>query len=135
MANVFVGFHDQRNSSRVLKPPGGGTSDIFGTDAPKNTKNGIEPTPNKRNELNIATKPVLESDNQSPSDENSKNGSCEENVEQERQSESKTQVKAGITTESISSIIQQRDVQIKEPEKEKKTGHRVPPGGYSSGLW
>lgn len=30
MANVYVGFHDQRNSSRVLKPPGGGTSSIFG---------------------------------------------------------------------------------------------------------
>lgn len=30
MANVYVGFHDQRNSSRVLKPPGGGTSNIFG---------------------------------------------------------------------------------------------------------
>lgn len=32
MANVFVGLPEHRNSSRVLKPPGGGTSNIFGTE-------------------------------------------------------------------------------------------------------
>lgn len=33
MANIYVGFHDQRSCNRILKPPGGGTSNIFGTDS------------------------------------------------------------------------------------------------------
>ncbi|XP_066263032.1 microtubule-associated protein Jupiter-like [Euwallacea similis] len=32
MANVFIGFPEHRNSSRVLKPPGGETSNIFSSE-------------------------------------------------------------------------------------------------------
>ena len=40
---TFVGFNDEaRNSSKVLRPPGGGSSDIFGLKDPVQVEKKVE---------------------------------------------------------------------------------------------
>lgn len=78
--NFNVGLSNERSSSRVLKPPGGGHTDIFNVKEPAAVPNkGGAPTPD-------ATGP-------------NKGGVAEA-----------------------------------KPEAQQKSG-RVPPGGFSSGLW
>lgn len=86
--NVNVGFSNERNSSRVLKPPGGGHTDIFNVD----------------------------------------------------HKESSTVHKETVIKEKVgeAEITQQKSAAVNtvcggtaEPQKRD----RVPPGGFSSGLW
>lgn len=138
MANIYVGFHDTRNSSRVLKPPGGGSSDIFGTEI-----KSAPSTPAKDSvDANNPIAPEEKSDSyteveERPDSEELKIGNLsidEENGEKDE--DLSDEAKVDKKPDTISSIIRQNDnVQSPVPEPEKKTPQRVPPGGYSSGLW
>lgn len=163
MANIFVGFHDRKSSSRILKPPGGGTSDIFNTSATEKTNEHSTPfvgiMPSSPPTTEDISRPLNGTENKTPLEEkeiNLQNGdNVSDNTEcpkietlsivdgnqseetQEKYSEEKKEVEVNNTkTESISSIIhenQQKEVKVTTPER--KVGQRVPPGGYSSGLW
>nr|CAH7766385.1 unnamed protein product [Callosobruchus chinensis] len=182
MTNVFVGFHDQRSCSRILKPPGGGTSDIFGTNIQKieTPVKDIEETPAKVVEEapqvpEVIEKPVeavevVQIEQSVTDSHDSKNGmngdsetakpedlkvaelSIHEEIKEDKitaeivnrkeeckiethSEESRTKVsKQKIDT--IGSILQQDDIQVAGVQKKNvKSPNRVPPGGYSSGLW
>ncbi|KAG5873177.1 hypothetical protein JTB14_035231 [Gonioctena quinquepunctata] len=94
-----IGMADSRNSSRVLKPPGGGHSDIFGIH-----DNHELSTPNKRK-------------NQP---QTSLNGCFAEEA---------------VKPQNI--VTEQTNDGEKEKKEEPATSRRVrvPPGGFSSGLW
>lgn len=203
MANIHVGFIDQRSCNRILKPPGGGTSNIFGTEAIPD----IIPQSSPRRESKQAgtiqnilqTETVttvstnggtaveqvckLESSrNLSTNEENNieeaipivteivqqQNGNSAPDVtlevtskvEQLRVEERTTKTEVSETDSSgntniissntssegsveksssckkgssIEDVLKQDD--IIEKKKIKGQVHRVPPGGYSSGLW
>lgn len=92
-----IGIGEGRNSSRVLKPPGGGHTDIFGVheEAPINKTTAVPPV----NNIIITDKSANE-------------------IEKE-QDENK------------------EDKPVDEPKQESPSAQRVrvPPGGFSSGLW
>lgn len=92
-----VGLRDDRNSSRVLRPPGGGHTDIF----------GAEPLPVKRDTGRNASS-ILEGTNSDPAPAAVKPTTPIE--------ETKTNSESGSAQAS-----------------NQRT--RVPPGGFSSGLW
>nr|CAI5864775.1 unnamed protein product [Callosobruchus analis] len=180
MTNVFVGFHDQRSCSRILKPPGGGTSDIFGTNIRKTEtpSKDIEETPTKAPQTPEAIEKPIEpvevtqpqTDQSATDSHDSKNGmngdaqiakpedlkveelSLKEEIKEDKitaeivnrkeeckiethTEESRTKLsKQKIDT--IGSILQQDDIEVGSVQKKNvKSPNRVPPGGYSSGLW
>ncbi|CAH2007175.1 unnamed protein product [Acanthoscelides obtectus] len=174
--NVYVGFHDQRNSSRILKPPGGGTSDIFGTNVKKveTAAKIIEETPQSPlkeiiempvEHVEDTTRKAEEVTTDCHDSKNGMNGDSEstkvedlkveelkineevkeENVIEEivnKKEECKVESKVEITKTSkakvatIGSILAQDDMEVQGFQKKNvKTPNRVPPGGYSSGLW
>lgn len=149
MANIYVGFHDQRNSSRVLKPPGGGSSDIFGTDAfkIKNEEVNSAPSTPAKGDVDSKNQNTPEDKSDSNNVDNTKeehsnsDGPKIENLSineenEEKQEDASGEAKGEKKPDTISSIIRQDDkVQSSGTESEKKTPQRVPPGGYSSGLW
>ncbi|XP_018579982.1 jupiter microtubule associated homolog 1 [Anoplophora glabripennis] len=152
MANIYVGFHDQRSSSRVLKPPGGGSSDIFGTGPVKAKNEEIKSAPNTPSKNDVDTKNQINPEEKSDSDSVTNNKQVEQSNSEEIKIENlsineengekledrPSETKATSKPDTISSIIRQDDqVEVQSPviEPEKKTPQRVPPGGYSSGLW
>ncbi|XP_065166201.1 uncharacterized protein [Atheta coriaria] len=129
MSSEFrVGMHEGRNSSRVLKPPGGGHSQIFGgpeEEAPRKTHApteisscfGTSPAAKTEEKVDSQEKEVKENENttngNSVAAENGTNGSTPEKKVEEKKNEINEK-----KTESAS---------------ERK---RVPPGGFSSGgFW
>lgn len=102
--NINVGLADGRLSSRVLKPPGGGHTDIFGVSEVSET--GLTQNTSVNNE-NIASA----SDTGKPMSNN--------NVMQDGE------------------LSQPGDKQGLDEKEEKQSPRRgrVPPGGFSSGLW
>lgn len=172
MANIYVGFHDRKSCNRILKPPGGGTSDIFNTSSEvanepvkvKDTSTVISPettpssTPIKEEPscpLNgMDSKNVESNVQQFVQDQNSNKFSenietpnvetlsiNDENKNEEVQQKSVEEKSENIEvkktqSESISCLIHDNNhKEIKVTTPEKKASHRVPPGGYSSGLW
>lgn len=161
MTNIFVGFHDQRSCNRILKPPGGGTSDIFYSPdfiKPKKIEQVAEIiiTPEvKISELEpLAVVPSTNGDTaikeiENPQEINNRSDTIEEtkmqalsisndNTITTNVEESKS-VHVTVTkskTESVSSLIQQNESVVDSPKKAAvRSPNRVPPGGYSSGLW
>lgn len=132
---TFQGLADGRNSSKVLKPPGGGSSDIFGAgpdESPRRVKHhnqsqlgsalfgdGGGSTGSSSPETPRANKPDgnpvtgagYMSDHQNNSVA-SHNGSSSASINGDSKS----------TTDS-------------SPASTKQGRTRVPPGGFSSGLW
>ncbi|KAK9758809.1 hypothetical protein QE152_g515 [Popillia japonica] len=100
-----VGLSDGRCSSRVLKPPGGGHSQIFGwSDEPckqrtKNNSSEIKDCFQHEPEKKIAVEP------------------------EKRKEESEVEGR------------KQEDVTVPEKKTDIPQRVRVPPGGFSSGLW
>ncbi|CAG9762115.1 unnamed protein product [Ceutorhynchus assimilis] len=170
MANVYVGFHDQRNSSRVLKPPGGGTSSIFNNDfipdvVPKTTPvkdNAKYKTSSIQDVLQTSTKTTTTSSTTTTTNnevnESTPDITCQ--VEQMKIVESSTKSEVTETDSSgnekviasdsksdgsvehsfkkgasIGDILNQDDIMEKKKVKGSPGHQRVPPGGYSSGLW
>lgn len=124
-----VGLNGSKNSSRVLKPPGGGHSDIFGT--ADQAVPGPRPKYDQQNSSNLnfcmnttdpnvlvekaAVKPVV-----------AQNGFSAEPPA--AVSKPQSAVNGGASADSIGGSKQQA------PPTAQPKG-RVPPGGFSSGLW
>ncbi|CAH1163850.1 unnamed protein product [Phaedon cochleariae] len=102
--NFNIGLGEStRNSSRVLRPPGGGHTDIFG---------GPDPNQGIKRDSGRNASSILEGTNS--------------RVEPKPSSPVKAAMKIPTTTPQMSS----------EPEASQQSrGSRVPPGGFSSGLW
>ncbi|XP_050504101.1 jupiter microtubule associated homolog 1-like [Diabrotica virgifera virgifera] len=97
---IYSGLNENsRNSSRVLRPPGGGHTDLFG-DAANDSK------PSRRDHGRNASS-ILEGTN-SPT--------------------------TSPTTPTKTVVAPPPVPQAKEPVPQQPKG-RVPPGGFSSGLW
>lgn len=171
MANVYVGFHDRKSCSRILKPPGGGTSDIFNTSleetSPAKTNNRSVTSPNKEpiateNVTKVETNGTEHKENKELVEPTPKETQQEEKLEiqpeeikidsltisekineetkEEKKGDSETDTTqenaTKSTTETLSSIVHRSEQsEIKTTVTEKRNKHRVPPGGYSSGLW
>ncbi|XP_055626988.1 microtubule-associated protein Jupiter [Toxorhynchites rutilus septentrionalis] len=111
-----IGITDMKTSSRVLKPPGGGHSDIFGSSEVK--VNPPRPNYNQQNSSNMNT--VM--------------GTTDPNTQVQQLRNNQTI--AGMETDKASSeesVTQHADRPEQETPMNGRT--RVPPGGYSSGLW
>lgn len=127
-----VGLPEQRNSSRVLKPPGGGHTDIFGVREGNETH-----TPNKKRAQPPSTinSCFMHEDFPKPSD--TKNDIKEkEDITNGNQNGSKTD----FTNENLEpkEINKNKDENEKTEQKETAVTPRwtrVPPGGFSSGFW
>lgn len=113
--NVNVGLVEGRLSSRVLKPPGGGHTDIF--NARQNVEPLAAPVQNTSgNNENIAS----DSDSGKPLSNNNVKG---------------IDVKQG-NGATQAADKQPVDENVKPAEKKECPRRvRVPPGGFSSGLW
>ncbi|XP_050428526.1 microtubule-associated protein Jupiter-like isoform X1 [Adelges cooleyi] len=115
--------------NRVLKPPGGGSSDIFGT----TTCDEVNPHNRGRNQKNLQSSIIL--GGQSPQHKNGSadvaaatNGSVDKPDGNPVTGEGYEAPKAAATPANHVSAQS-----VPAPEQKKQS--RVPPGGYSSGLW
>lgn len=128
--NINIGFSETKNSSRVLKPPGGGHSDIFGI------REGNEmQTPNKRKNYPPTTINSCFVHEESTKPNNTKNE--KEEIANGNQNGTKTDVIIDENTEP-KEINENKEEKEKSEQKEAVAPPRrarVPPGGYSSGLW
>lgn len=103
-----VGFSNERNSSRVLKPPGGGHTDIF----------GVQETPQpKSQDLEDVAHPIKEAE-VGNEEIKTENGTIEEEVQK-----------------AVDEVINENVKPKEEPKTDPPKRVRVPPGGFSSGLW
>lgn len=118
--NVNVGLADGRNSSRILKPPGGGHTDIFGAVhqeqeiRTKHTYSKTEISECFASNVENTNGKVMTKENEKP-----------DNIE----------------VQPIQPEVDEKpatDENLK-PAEEQKTAPaarvRVPPGGFSSGFW
>lgn len=118
-----VGLLDKKSSSRVLKPPGGGHTDIFGI----NSDTEIV-TPSKKRNIppttitSCFTEEVDYKEKCQPNNNLEKEENCEQNGN------------GNIVDENTEPSHENKEDEKKiEQEAPKKT--RVPPGGFSSILW
>ncbi|GJQ65727.1 hypothetical protein Trydic_g11912 [Trypoxylus dichotomus] len=109
---INVGLSDGRSSSRVLKPPGGGHTNLFGD-------SGEEPTKqlprNQRSEIKDCFQ--FDSETKKAKAESVQKRENNTNNEQEQKQEDKATP----------------DRKTEQPGAPQRV--RVPPGGFSSGLW
>lgn len=103
-----IGFSNERNSSRVLKPPGGGHTDIFGV---KEDPPVVQPVKEEGGENGNKTENGANEEEPQP-----------QKIEEDLVIEDKTPVDENVKPKEESKA---------EPPKRM----RVPPGGFSSGLW
>lgn len=132
---TFQGFgDDKRKSSKVLKPPGGGSSDIFGAapeeTSPRRVKN--------HNQSQLGSALFGDGPNKNSSNDTPRNKPDGNPVTGTAYTESQngptTAVQNG--TSSSSSSIGEKSADSSPAAKASGGGRtRVPPGGYSSGLW
>lgn len=110
-----TGMHLERNSSRVLKPPGGGHTELFGEGEAK----VINPRPKH--------------DQQNSSNLNFCMNTTDPNLLVQRKKQEKAEAQAKHeqkATAAAAEAQQQRD----QPQDQSRS--RVPPGGFSSGgFW
>lgn len=111
-----IGLTDEKSSSRVLKPPGGGHSDIFGS--PEVKANPPRPKYNQQNSSNMncvmgTTDPNLKANQAQP---------------EPVQAAPDAPKAAGQPSSAASAPANQS-------EQQPSGRARVPPGGFSSGLW
>ncbi|XP_055626659.1 jupiter microtubule associated homolog 1-like [Toxorhynchites rutilus septentrionalis] len=116
MSEFNVGLPDNRNSSRVLKPPGGGNSDIFGPSEVK--ANPPRPKYNQQNSSNM----------------NNIMGTADPGIQAEQAKNDPPPARSE-TGAAASQIGGAQNAQQSQPEAQTNGRARVPPGGFSSGLW
>ncbi|CAK1593639.1 unnamed protein product [Parnassius mnemosyne] len=132
-----VGLSDEpRLSSRVLRPPGGGHTDIFGAE-PEPQRFGRRPGPNAT--VPAQPKPEEPAKPTNGATEPSQNGNCQESPKEAPQPET---VSPAVTPdEPMKNESPKTEAPKSQPANEQppKTDPpkrvRVPPGGFSSGLW
>lgn len=129
-----IGLSGSKNSSRVLKPPGGGHSDIFG--AADQQAPGPRPKYDQQNSSNLnfcmnTTDPnVLVEQCQKPAaggGGSSGHGAAPAHLNGVANGEAAANARSS-SADSIGSNSQ-------KPAAEQAKPNRVPPGGFSSGLW
>ncbi|XP_030746335.1 uncharacterized protein LOC115875096 [Sitophilus oryzae] len=133
--NIHIGINE-RKSSRVLRAPGGGHTDIFGT-----RDNGNEIlTPNKRKNhpsSSIGSCFNMSEETKGTKTEQVTNGETDNPTESNQQPENQ-QLKVDETDENKAPIeTKEKEQEQKEIEKAipQTKRVRVPPGGFSSGFW
>ncbi|KAK9307168.1 hypothetical protein QLX08_002353 [Tetragonisca angustula] len=127
---TFQGFSDEKKkSSKVLKPPGGGSSDIFGAGpdetSPRRVKN--------HNQSQLGSALFGDTPNNSNSNETPRNKPDGNPVTGTGYAESQNNgpaVQNGTSSSNSSEKSNDTSPAAKVPART-----RVPPGGYSSGLW
>lgn len=128
---TFQGFSDEKKkSSKVLKPPGGGSSDIFGAapeeTSPRRVKN------HNQSQLGSAlfgdTAPNNSNSNETP--RNKPDGNPVTGIGYGESQNNGPAVQNGTTSSNSSEKSNDTSPAAKVPART-----RVPPGGYSSGLW
>lgn len=123
---------DSRISSKVLKPPGGGSSDIFGFSSASDDKLTVKSKKYAPSQLSLGDeveeerKPIDLSDGAStPSHSSISNGSP--NTSEPTTPRSAAAAGNPVTGEGY--------IGGSEKKEETPRRQRVPPGGYSSKLW
>ncbi|XP_063617795.1 skin secretory protein xP2 [Cydia splendana] len=117
--NVGLG-DDNRASSRVLRPPGGGHTDIFGGD----------PEPPRGRRQNPAAAYATSLGEHQPH-----NGNAPAQNGQETPAPAPTPEAQPKTEAPASEPAKPEPVAAAQPAPEPPKRVRVPPGGFSSGLW
>ncbi|XP_025419265.1 microtubule-associated protein Jupiter-like isoform X2 [Sipha flava] len=114
--------------NRVLKPPGGGSSDIFGT------ASCDEVNPHKRgtNQKNLQSSIIL--GGQSPTKTTNVTDTTATDGNSEKYDGNPITGEGYEAPKPAANPTQHVSAQS-EPAPEQKKASRVPPGGYSSGLW
>lgn len=114
-----IGLPDEKSSSRILKPPGGGHSNIFG--APEVKANPPRAKYNQQNSSNMNG--VM-----GTTDPNAKVG---QNVQSDNGSAEVEATRQTVQSKGSHAVHEQS-----QQESQQAGGRsRVPPGGFSSGLW
>lgn len=129
--NFNVGLSDGRNSSRVLKPPGGGHTDIFGV------QHSEEPrTKHAHSKTEISE--CFASNYDNGDSIRKENGNTKEENTQPKEEIIKSATVTDDKQATVENSEQVADENLK-PAEEQKTAQpsrvRVPPGGFSSGFW
>ncbi|CAH1153743.1 unnamed protein product [Phaedon cochleariae] len=114
-----IGLDEVKNSSRVLKPPGGGHTDIFGINGDNEFL-----TPNKRKNHPSSITGCF---------------THEENVRTDNRTKDEGDVKNG-NGAADENTKPNHDTEGEEKKHDENNAAparrvRVPPGGFSSGLW
>lgn len=111
-----IGITDEKTSSRVLKPPGGGHSDIFGS--PEVKANPPRPKYNQQNSSNM----------------NCVMGTVDPNIKVEQIQHNQVESEGAVNSAQVKG---NHSVQSASQDGSQTAGARgrVPPGGFSSGLW
>jgi hypothetical protein len=112
--NIFSGKTNERNSSRVLRPPGGSNTDVLGLSAQPEVAQ--EKKFNRRNASSI-----IEGTNFNMQESN-------EPIKSHQITEQQTK-----TVETVQTVATEAST-VSSTVNQISRG-RVPPGGFSSGLW
>ncbi|CAG9793528.1 unnamed protein product [Diatraea saccharalis] len=129
-----VGLTDNtRLSSRVLRPPGGGHTDIFGGEP--EPQRGRRPAPSV-----IAAQQAEQQKQTNGTEDATQNGQATQPEQQAAEPQTpptpQTPPEPKPAAESLKTESPQAHVPQPEPAKvEPPRRQRVPPGGFSSGLW
>ena len=129
---TFQGFSDAKKSSKVLKPPGGGSSDIFGSapeeTSPRRVKN------HNQSQLGSALfggeGPASNNSNETPRGKPDGNPVTGTGYTEPQNNGPAVQNGTSSSNSSIGEKSTDSSPAAKGPARS-----RVPPGGYSSGLW
>lgn len=122
MSMFSCGLPDaEKSSSRVLKPPGGGHSDIFGS--PETKPNHARPKYDQQNSSNIS----------GALGTTDANALCEKTARAIEQQQHKENPNAA--GESTGAAQNGGDKHEDAAQPQAQGRHRVPPGGYSTGFW
>ncbi|XP_019549229.1 uncharacterized protein LOC109419435 [Aedes albopictus] len=113
-----IGLNSAKTSSRVLKPPGGGHSDIFGS--PELKANPPRPKYNQQNSSNM----------------NGVMGTTDPNIKVVEQAQAHDH-QAEAEAPNMASQAKPTPTAVSNESSSQDSGNRarVPPGGFSSGLW
>ncbi|KAJ8979893.1 hypothetical protein NQ317_017516 [Molorchus minor] len=125
--NINIGFGEKKNSSRVLKPPGGGHADIFGIRGDNDVQT---PARKKYHPSTTINSCFIQDEVTKPIEEEPKNGDLENGNQN-----------GNIKTDEIDENTEPTKHEAEKPKEEENKNPtpprrvRVPPGGFSSGLW
>lgn len=113
----------EKSSSRVLKPPGGGHSNIFGS--PETKPNHARPKYDQQNSSNISGALGTTDANEI----------CEKTARALEQHQHKENPNAAGERPGAGAQNGGSDKHDDSAQPQAQGRHRVPPGGYSTGFW